>query len=110
MNSAEEGTPPPAEGKGRIALAWLSLWLMLTGGGVLAVYLLVFAALLVTGGVELVLDVLAQQETGDYDSIIYTSIFIGIPTGAVLGVRLWALLMRRTGWISAERIKHMSGF
>lgn len=110
MNGDEEGIPLPAEGKGRIVLAWLSLWLMGGCGGVLAVYLLVLVALLVTGGVELVSDVLAEREAGDYGSIIYTSIFIGIPSGAILGVRLWARLMRRTGLISAERIKHMSGF
>lgn len=110
MNGVGEGPPLPSEGKARIALAWLSLWLMLTGGGGLAFSVLVFAALLVTGGVELVSDVLAERETGDYGSIIYTSLFIGLPPGAIFGVRLWAKLMRRTGWISAERIKRMSGF
>lgn len=44
------------------------------------------------------------------DSIMYTLIFIAMPAGAILGVRLWAKLMRRTGWISAERVKRMSGF
>lgn len=42
--------------------------------------------------------------------IILVALFIGWPPGAILGVRLWARLMRRMGWISAERIKRMSGF
>jgi len=29
---------------------------------------------------------------------------------AILGVRLWSRLMRRTGWINEARIKRMSGF
>lgn len=110
MNREQESPSLPPEGKGSIVLAWLSLWLMLTGGGGLVFLILVFAALLVTGGFELVSDVLARRESGDYGSTIYTSIFIGIPAGAILGARLWSKLMRHTGWSSAERIKRMSGF
>lgn len=98
------------ESKSHILFAWLLLWLSVVGGGVLAVYLLSFVGLYFVGGIELVSDVLGHRETGDYGSIIYTSIFIGIPIGAVLCVRLWARLMRKTGFISNERIKRMSGF
>lgn len=112
MSANEEEILPPAEDRFRVVLAWLSLWLMLSGGGVLFLYLLGFAILLAMGGVELVSNVLAEQEnrSNDYSSAIYASIFIGIPIGALFGVWLWSKLMRKTGFISGERVKRMSGF
>lgn len=112
MNGIGEGSPLHAEGKARIALAWLSWLLMLVGCGLAVVYLLILLAFLAVGGVELVSGVLAGQEKNDpiYTRAILASLFIGLLPGAILGVRLWSRLMRRTGWISAERIKRMSGF
>lgn len=85
---------------------------MLGGCGLALVYLLILIAFLAIGGVELVAGVLLGQEKSApmYTRIILVSLFIGLPPGAILGVRLWARLMRRTGWISAEGIKRMSGF
>lgn len=85
---------------------------MLSAGGLAAFYLLVFLAFFATGGVEFLTDLLTGQEKYDpsYTKIILAALFLGAPPGALLGVRLWAKLMRRTGWISAERIQRMSGF
>lgn len=113
MSSVDENNPLlQAEGRLRIAIAWLSWLLMLVGCGLASVYLLILIALLAIGGVELVSGVLAGQEKKApmFTRSILVSLFIGLPPGAIIGARVWAQLMRRTGWISAERIKRMSRF
>ncbi|WP_018412296.1 hypothetical protein [Methyloversatilis thermotolerans] len=113
MSGVDENDPLiPAEGRLRIAIAWLSWLLILVGCGLALAYLLIFISFLAIGGVELVSGVLAGQEKTApmHTRIILVALFIGWPPGAILGVRLWARLMRRMGWISAERIKRMSGF
>ena len=111
LSGTEEEICLPPERRIRVVVAWLLLWLMLSGSGVLAFFLLVFTALFFLGGADLLSDVLARQETKaiDYSVVIYTSIFLGIPPGAWLGVHLWSKLMRWTDFISDERIKKMSG-
>lgn len=61
------------------------------------------------GGPALLSAVWAGKEEGNYLWVITTSA-AGIPAGALLGVRLWAKLMRKASWISEARIKRMSGF
>ena len=110
--TGEENLPSSSEGKFHVFLAWLSLWLMGGGGGAIALFLISFAIFFAIGGVELVNDVWVEQENrgNDYSSVIYASIFIGIPIGALSGVWLWSKLMRKTGFLNVERIKRMSGF
>lgn len=112
MNGAEEGPSFPTEGQAHVSLAWLSWLLMLVGSGLVAVYMLILIAFLAIGGMELVAGVWAGNVKNDpmYTWVIIASLILGFPPGAFLGVRLWARLMRRTGWIGAERIKRMSGF
>lgn len=111
MNGSEEGYRLHPESKVHLVLAWLSWLFMLVGSGLTVVYLLILLAFLAVGRVELVSGVWAGHVKNDpmYTRIILASLFIGFPPGAILGVRLWSRLMRRTGWISAERIKRMSG-
>lgn len=83
---------------------------MLSSGGVITSYALIFIALLAIGGVGLVADVWAEKEknNNEYTKIIVTSLFLGFPMGAWFGVWLWAKLMRKTGFISGERVRKMS--
>ena len=112
MNVTEEETPLPPEGKLRVVTAWLSWFLLLVGSGLVVVYLLILLAFLAIGGLEFVANVLAGQAKNSPMStrMILGSLFLGFPTGAILGVRLWSKLMRKTGLISTERAKRMSGF
>lgn len=77
---------------------------------VLAFSIIIFSSLFVIGGWELIANVLAEKEknTPEYNRIILVSIFLGFPAGAWLGIRLWAKLIRRIGFISDERVCKMS--
>ena len=108
MNGVEEGTPLPPEGRGRIATAWLSWWFMLSAGAGASAFSVGVILFYFIGGSELLFAIWAGKEEGNYLWVI-TASAAGVPAGAVLGVRLWSKLMRRTGWIGAERIKRMSG-
>jgi hypothetical protein len=83
---------------------------MLAGSGLVVAYLLILLAFLAIRGFDFVAQVLAGQAKIDPMStrIMLGSLFLGFPPGAILGVRLWAKLMRKTGFISDERIKRMS--
>lgn len=110
MNGADENNPLlPAEGKVRIAIAWLSWWFMLSSGAAVSAFAVGVILFYFIGGQDLLSGIWAGKEEGNYLWII-TASAAGVPAGAILGVRLWARLMRRTGWIGAERIKRMSGF
>ena len=99
------------EGKFRLIVAWLSWWFLLSSGGALVFCIIIFSSLLVIGGWELVVNVLAENEknNNEYTKIILTSITLGGPVGAWSGIWLWAKLMRKTGFISDEQVRKMSG-
>ena len=109
MNGTEEGSPLSSEGKARVALAWLSWWLMLSSAAGVSAFAIGVTLFYFIGGRELLSAVWAGKEGGNYLWVI-TASAAGVPAGAILGVRLWSNLMRRTGWIGAERVKRMSGF
>lgn len=100
------------EGRFRLIVAWLSWWLMLSSGGVLAFCIIIFSSLLVIGDWELVTNVLAEKEKNNPENtkIILLSIFLGFPAGAWFGIRLWAKLMRKTGFISDNQVHKMSSY
>jgi hypothetical protein len=59
------------------------------------------------GGQALLLSVWTGTEHGNYFWVIITSA-AGVPPGALIGVNLWAKLMRKMSFISDEQIKRMS--
>jgi hypothetical protein len=110
MNGADENNPPlPVESGVRIAIAWLSWWLMLSSGAAISAFVLGAIFFYLIGGSELLSAIWAGAEVGNYLWVV-TASAAGVPAGAILGVRLWGKLMRRTGWISVERTKRMSSF
>ncbi|MDA8259287.1 MAG: hypothetical protein M0Z99_27225 [Betaproteobacteria bacterium] len=112
MNGTKEGASLPTEGRVRVVIAWLARLLMLVGSGLVAVYMLILLAFLAIGGMEFVADVLAGKEKNApmYTRIIMASLILGFPTGAWFGINLWAKLMRKTGFISDERVRKMSNY
>lgn len=103
------------EKHGRVALANLSLFLMLLSGGLLASTLALFAVLLFMGGTELVSEFLVSEFTGseskgDVQEAIFWVFILTSGPGAVQGVWLWSKVMRKTALISEARVKKMSGF
>lgn len=100
----------PPEKRGRILLANLSLFLMLLGTGSVAIILVLFAVLFFMGGTELVSDFINSKPNETVDHSIFWVLILAFGPGAVQGVWLWSKLMRKTGFISSERVKSLSGF
>lgn len=100
------------EGRFRLIIAWLSWWLMLSSGGVLAFCIIIFSSLLIIGGWELIANILAEKEKNNLENtkIILLSIFLGFPIGAWFGIVLWVKLMRKTGFISDDQVCKMSNY
>lgn len=98
------------ESRYRLIVAWISWWLMLSGVGLFAVYLIVFSSFFVIGGWELVANVLAgtAKNSNESSRIILISLLFGFPVGAWFGIWLWAKLMRKTGFISDDQVRKMS--
>jgi hypothetical protein len=111
----KEKSSLPPEKQGRVALANLSLFLMLLGGGLVAYTLALFAVLLFMGGTELVSEFLVSEfagskSKGNVQDAIFWVFILTFGPGAVQGVWLWSKVMRKTGLISVDRVKKMSGF
>lgn len=85
------------------------LWLAVSAGGVFGAFSVTYLWLLLTGQLQWTPWPIPVDEERAFRTLL-ASAFIGSAPGALLCVRLWSRLMRRTGWISAERIKRMSGF
>lgn len=99
------------DSKHRLIVAWISWWLMLSGGAVIVLYVFVFSILFYLGGIELVTQVLAGTENKEQklSSIIFPLIFIGIPLGGKLGILLWVKFARKIKLVSDEQIRKMGG-
>ena len=80
---------------------------MLSFSAVLSAFAVGVVLFYAVGGSTLLSAVWAGNETGNYLWVVAASAS-GIPAGALLGVRLWSKLMRKTGFISDERVKKMS--
>jgi hypothetical protein len=99
------------ESKFRLIVAWLSWLFMLSGGVMLAVSIIIFSAFFFIEGWEFVANVLAGQEKNSPESTrIILASALGVPAGAWSGIWLWAKLMRKTGFISDERVRKMSSY
>jgi hypothetical protein len=96
--------------KARLIVAWMSWWLMLSGGAVLILYIFSFSLLFCLGGRELITHVWdgTEDKTKGYTSFLYPLIFISVPLGGKIGIWLWAKLAIKIRLISEERIKKMS--
>ncbi|MEQ1584191.1 MAG: hypothetical protein ABL875_09020 [Candidatus Nitrotoga sp.] len=97
------------EGRFRLMVAWLSWWLMLSSGGVVGIYVVGVIIFYFVGGLELLSAIWARTEQGNYLWVILASIS-GAPAGAWFGIRLWAKLMRKTGFISDNQVCKMSNY
>jgi len=95
------------ESRYRLIVAWISWWLMLSGGAVVSAYVVGVTIFYFVGGLELLSAIWARKEQGNYLWVITTSA-AGIPAGAWCGIRLWAKLMRKTGLISENQVRKMS--
>lgn len=71
--------------------------------------LVTFLALMVQGGMELVLEFWKVNGKGFEDIIKWPVLLIGIPIGGGSGIWLWYWLMRKTGLLDPHELKEMLG-
>lgn len=102
---------PVKDSKPRLVIAWVSWWLMLTGGGVLALYILSFFILFFLGGKELIMQIWngTEDKTQNYTSFLYPLIFVSVPLGSKISIWLWAKIARKIRLVSDEKISRMGG-
>ncbi|MDP1614712.1 MAG: hypothetical protein Q8L68_02835 [Methylococcales bacterium] len=102
---------PVKDSKPRLVIAWVSLWLMLTGGGVLTLYIFSFSLLFYLGGMELAAQAFngVEDKTQHYTSFLYPLIFVSVPLGGKIGIWLWGKLARKIKLVSDEKISKMGG-
>lgn len=99
------------ESKFRLIVAWVSWWLILSSGAVLALSISAFLVFYYQGGLEFIKQIWngTDGKSENSSSFLLPLIYIAVPIGGKIGIWLWGKFARKIKLVSDEKISKMGG-